>query len=225
MIKLKNVSLTYENHSEQTSVLNDVSVQVKEGEWVSLIGSSGSGKTSLLKMIGGMLTPTDGTLSIEEQQIYQLKEAAKHDFMRTHMSFVYQNFRLLPQFTVLENVMLPLIPYENKKKVEDKAKEIIHKVGLTHRRTHFPQQLSGGEQQRVAFARALLIKPALLLCDEPTGNLDATNRDRLLQLMEEIHADGQTIVLVTHDEVVANYGERIFLLEDGTLKERMRSRD
>lgn len=168
-----------------------------------------------------MLAPTDGVLHIRGRNIYELTEKKKHDFMRLNMSFVYQHFRLLPQFTVLENVMLPLIPYENKKKIKVLASEMIDKVGLSHRIGHYPRQLSGGEQQRVAFARALMTKPSLLLCDEPTGNLDAVNRDLLLQLMKEIHREGQTIVLVTHDEVVANYGERILLLDRGGVKEKV----
>lgn len=194
-------------------------MQIKAGEWLSLIGSSGTGKTSLLKIIGGMKPPTKGTVYIRDQAIYRLNDSQKHEVIRTQLSFVYQQFNLLPQFNVLENIMLPLIPYENKKSIQKKANEIINKVGLAHRITHFPQQLSGGEQQRVAFARALLTKPAILLCDEPTGNLDSKNRDILLQMLKEVHSEGQTIILVTHDEVVASYGERIIQVEDGVLKE------
>ncbi|MGN7477546.1 ABC transporter ATP-binding protein [Solibacillus silvestris] len=219
MIKLEQVSLSYASFNEHTEVLKDITLHIKAGEWVSLIGSSGTGKTSLLKIIGGMQSPTKGTVQIGEQEIYRLDDTKKHEVIRSHLSFMYQQFRLLPQFNVLENIMLPLIPYENKRSLQKRAEEIIGKVGLAHRLNHFPQQLSGGEQQRAAFARALLTKPAILLCDEPTGNLDTKNRDMLLQLLKEVHLEGQTIILVTHDEVVASYGERILQIENGMLKE------
>lgn len=225
MINLENISLMYERDSEQDTILKNLSMNVQKGERVSLIGASGSGKTSLLKMIGGMLAPTEGKLHVGGKNIYEIKEKERHDFMRSTMSFVYQDFKLLPQFTVLENVMLPLIPYKNKKKIKNQANEIIEKVGMIHRIGHYPWQLSGGEQQRVAFARALITKPSLLLCDEPTGNLDTINRDRLLHLMKEIHQGQQTIVLVTHDEVVARYGERTFLLEGGRVEEKVLNYD
>lgn len=221
MIEIKNVTVAYQTQTNQSIfVLDDVSTTVETGQWVSIIGPSGSGKTSFLKLIGGLLVPAKGTVVIDEKNIYQMKENQKKSFLHTKVSFVYQQFRLLPQFSVLENVMLPLIPYNKRSIIQKKAIQIIEKIGLSHRMNHLPSELSGGEQQRVAIARALITDPEILLCDEPTGNLDFVNRDNLLMLLEEIHQEGHTIILATHDEVVANKGQRIIEIADGTLREK-----
>lgn len=221
MIEIKNVTVAYQTQTNQSIfVLDDVSTTVETGQWVSIIGPSGSGKTSFLKLIGGLLVPAKGTVVIDEKNIYQMKENQKKSFRHTKVSFVYQQFRLLPQFSVLENVMLPLIPYNKRSLIQKKAIQIIEKIGLSHRMNHLPSELSGVEQQRVAIARALITDPEILLCDEPTGNLDFVNRDNLLMLLEEIHQEGHTIILATHDEVVANKGQRIIEIADGTLREK-----
>ncbi|MBM0066778.1 ABC transporter ATP-binding protein [Alkalicoccobacillus gibsonii] len=216
MILLKNVRLTYPSTS--LTILNDVNIHIAEGEWVSLIGPSGSGKTSFLKIVSGLVECTEGVVHINGMNIKELSINKRHEFIRNYISTVYQQFRLLPQFTVVENVVLPLIPYiKQKKELENRALELIEKVGLSHRIHHFPYQLSGGEQQRVAIARALVSDPSILLCDEPTGNLDTKNRDSILDLLSQIHKTGKTILLATHDNVVAKRGDSVITFEDGAV--------
>ncbi|MUK88719.1 ATP-binding cassette domain-containing protein [Ornithinibacillus sp. L9] len=212
MILLKNINVTYP--SLEKPILKNINLHIKTGEWVSLVGPSGSGKTSFLKVISGKLDTVEGNVIIHETDINGLSAHKRHEFIRRHVSTVYQQFRLLPQFSVLENIMLPLIPHENKKRIQSRARELIDEVGLTHRVTHFPHQLSGGEQQRVAFARALITDPSILLCDEPTGNLDTNNRDIILELLTQIHKKGKTIILATHDEIVAKKGKNILTFHE-----------
>ncbi|MFS0788613.1 ABC transporter ATP-binding protein [Shouchella sp. 1P09AA] len=217
MIEIKELSYKYENERETVEVLTDVSLTIPKGQWLSIMGPSGSGKTTLIKMLAGLLKPTSGSLFLNDLNVVELNQEERHKRFRQFTSTVYQQFRLLPQFTVLENVMLPLVPYQKKKMIEDKARQMIENVGLSHRLTHFPHQLSGGEQQRTSFARALMAEPALLLCDEPTGNLDTANRDQILSLLVDLHQTGQTIVVATHDDVVANRSNRTILLKDGVI--------
>lgn len=196
-----------------------MNIQISKGEWVSLVGPSGSGKTSFLKIISALVDCTKGNVHINQTSINELPINKRHDFIRSHVSTVYQQFRLLPQFSVIENVMLPLVPYtKQKKQLEQRALELIEEVGLSHRVSQLPHQLSGGEQQRVAIARALLSNPSILLCDEPTGNLDAKNRDVILTLLSEIHKTGKTILLATHDDVVAKRGETIITFDEGVVQ-------
>ncbi|WP_096200669.1 ABC transporter ATP-binding protein [Bacillus sp. FJAT-45350] len=215
MIQFKNVNLTYQNMNIPT--LDNINLQIRLGEWVSLVGPSGSGKTSLLKLISGSIEPTNGSILLNQMNFSDLSMDRKHDFIRENVATIYQQFRLLPQFSVIENIMLPLVPYEKRKKIEEKALELIKEVGLSHRIEHFPNQLSGGEQQRVAIARALITEPKILLCDEPTGNLDTNNRDIILELLRQISKKGHTIVLATHDEIVAKEGDSVISIIEGVL--------
>jgi putative ABC transport system ATP-binding protein len=217
MIFIDEVKISYKPN---TVVLENATIEIEKGSWSSIVGPSGSGKTSLLKLIGGLLIPDSGNVLIDNQYLYQMTANERHTFIREKVGFVYQQFRLLPQFSVLENVMLPLIPYEKKKKIKDKAEGIIDIMGLSHRLNHLPNELSGGEQQRVAFARALLTNPPILICDEPTGNLDTENRDNILQLLDRIHKEGHTIILATHDEIVANRSQQIIQISNKTFLER-----
>ena len=223
MIELNQVQLMYP--SSERPILNDLSIDISQGEWVSLVGPSGSGKTSLLKILSGIVEPTKGDILINHTNINDMTLKEKHDFLRKKVSTVYQQFRLLPQFSVLENVMLPLVPYiKQKKQLEQRALALITEVGLDHRVQHFPGQLSGGEQQRVAFARALLSDPPILLCDEPTGNIDTKHRDIILELLSKIHKTGRTILLATHDDVVAKRGDTILTFRDGVVHKEVASR-
>ena len=216
MIQLSHVNLTFP--LEKSPILRDVNISICEGEWVSLIGPSGSGKTTLLEVLSGKFKSVEGDIFINKCNLNKMNVDERHDYVRNNVATVYQQYRLLPQFNVLANVMLPLIPYSKKKKeIERKALELIKEVGLDHRINHFPKQLSGGEQQRVAVARALLSNPPILLCDEPTGNLDSKNRDIILDLISKIHRNGKTILLVTHDNIVASKGDTILTFQDGTL--------
>ncbi|AUJ23759.1 ABC transporter ATP-binding protein [Virgibacillus dokdonensis] len=217
MIALENVCVSY-THLE-TAILQNVHLHISSGEWVSVVGPSGSGKTSLLKVIAGSLKNMEEHVTINDTPIYTLPTNERHAFLRNKVATVYQQFRLLPQFSVLENVMLPLLPYQKRKHLKDKAIQLIDEIGLHHRITHFPHQLSGGEQQRVAFARALLSEPTILLCDEPTGNLDSANRDIIIQLLKQIHAKGKTIILATHDPIVAEQADRTITIQDGVIHE------
>ncbi|RFA35018.1 ABC transporter ATP-binding protein [Virgibacillus dokdonensis] len=217
MIAIENVCVSY-THLE-TAILQNVHLHISSGEWVSVVGPSGSGKTSLLKVIAGSLKNMEGHVTINDTPIYTLPTNERHAFLRNKVATVYQQFRLLPQFSVLENVMLPLLPYQKRKHLKDKAIQLIDEIGLHHRITHFPHQLSGGEQQRVAFARALLSEPTILLCDEPTGNLDSANRDIIIQLLKQIHAKGKTIILATHDPIVAEQADRTITIQDGVIHE------
>lgn len=217
MIAIENVCVSY-THLE-TAILQNVHLHISSGEWVSVVGPSGSGKTSLLKVIAGSLKNMEGHVTINDTPIYTLPTNERHAFLRNKVATVYQQFRLLPQFSVLENVMLPLLPYQKRKHLKDKAIQLIDEIGLHHRIAHFPHQLSGGEQQRVAFARALLSEPTILLCDEPTGNLDSANRDIIIQLLKQIHAKGKTIILATHDPIVAEQADRTITIQDGIIHE------
>ncbi len=225
MIRIENVSLSYRSNVNEIVVFNQLSLSIDNGQWISIVGPSGSGKTSLLKLIGGQLKPDKGKVFIDNIDLYRMKEKQKQTSLFSKIGFVYQQFRLLPQFSVLENVMLPLIPYEKKKIIEEKAITIIKKLDLHHRLNHLPKELSGGEQQRVAFARALLTNPKILICDEPTGNLDPRNRDNIMELLKQLHQQGHTIIVATHDEVVANHGQRIFKLTEHQIVEREISYD
>lgn len=219
MILIDKVNISYKPN---TVILENASIKIEKGSWISIVGPSGSGKTSFLKLLGGFLWPDSGNVLIDNHNLYQMTANERHTFIREKVGFVYQQFRLLPQFSVLENVMLPLIPYEKKNKIKDKAEGIIDKMGLSHRLNHLPNELSGGEQQRVAFARALLTNPPILICDEPTGNLDSENRNNILQLLEHIHEEGHIIILATHDEIVANRGQQILEIDNKSFVERER---
>ncbi|TSB47648.1 ABC transporter ATP-binding protein [Alkalicoccobacillus porphyridii] len=225
MIQFQDISLNYQTSQGQIVILKNVSFTVPSGEWISLIGPSGSGKTTILKIIAGLLKPTEGRVCIQDVNMYELSKVKRHEQLRTKVASVYQQFRLLPQFSAVENIMLPLIPYQKRKELLPRAHSLIEKVGLTQRLHHFPEQLSGGEQQRVAIARALMTEPEILLCDEPTGNLDHSNRDNVLSLLEVLHAEGKTIVLATHDELAATRSNRILALQSGVLEERIMDYD
>ncbi|GAF13182.1 ABC transporter, ATP-binding protein [Bacillus sp. JCM 19046] len=219
MIQLEGVTLSYGVEKETILILEGVDLNITSGEWITLMGPSGSGKTTLLNVLSGLISPSAGTLMLEGADMKDMKQADRQNYFRRNSSSVYQQFRLLPQFSVLENVMLPLVPYKKKSEIESSAKKLIERVGLSHRLMHFPHQLSGGEQQRTSIARALLTSPKILLCDEPTGNLDTKNRDNILTLLSELHQEGLTIVVATHDKAVAQRSDRIVHLKDGMISE------
>lgn len=201
----------------KTPIFSDVTLHIAKGEWISLIGPSGSGKTSLLNIIGGSIELSSGKVFIEQTDIQTLSINEKQLYVREKISTVYQQFRLLPQFTVLENIMLPLIPYRDRKVIQAKALELMEDVGLEEHAKKLPSQLSGGQQQRVAFARALITEPDILLCDEPTGNLDHDNRNNILELLSVVHKKGKTIVLATHDDFVTKKSDRIITFTGNTI--------
>lgn len=217
-INLKNGSVVYQTH-EAVVALDNVTLIVEKGKWINILGPSGSGKTTLLNVVGGLLSLSSGTLEVDGEDISQLKGDDLQSYRREKIGYVFQDYRLFDQFTVLENVILPQLPYESRKKIEEKAKTLLEQLQMSHRINALPRELSGGEKQRTAIARALLHEPSILLCDEPTGNLDAENRERILQILKDLHDQGMTILLVTHDMEVTKWGDEILYIRDGRIQE------
>jgi putative ABC transport system ATP-binding protein len=212
MIKVRGLKKVY-----QTAIaLRGVDMDISQNEWVSIMGPSGSGKSTLLNIIGGLDYPSEGSVTIDGKEISAMKEDELAVFRRENIGFVFQQSYLIPYLTALENVMLA--QYFHSIVDEKEAKEALERVGLGHRLHHRPSELSGGEQQRVCIARALINSPKLLLADEPTGNLDRVNTRLILELLKDLHRDeGFTIVLVTHDPYVAGWGKRLLTMEDGRI--------
>ena len=196
--------------------LDGVSLAVGRGEFVAVVGASGSGKTTLLQILGCLDVPTAGRYTLDGARVDQLDDDALSRVRNEKIGFVFQSFNLVPRTTALENVETPLL-YSDRDPVTGHAEAILTRMGLARRLHHFPPELSGGEQQRVAIARALVMQPQLLLADEPTGNLDSATGDDILSLFAALHADGLTIVLVTHDAAVAGRAQRTITLQDGRI--------
>jgi len=220
MIELKNVSRMYARGTKEIQALHDITLAIKRGEFLSVMGPSGSGKSTLLNIIGGLDQPTSGEVFIENRPLHGISDDELTLIRRRRVGFIFQFFNLLPILTAAENVGLPLllegIPFA---KVKPKAESLLRKVGLEERFEHRPEQLSGGEMQRVAIARALIADPSVLLADEPTGNLDSRTSSEIFRLLKDLHSEGQTIVMVTHDPKAAAYGTRIITLRDGSISE------
>ncbi len=220
MIELKNVSRTYAHGAAEIRALRNVSLTIAAGEFLSVMGPSGSGKSTLLNLVGGLDQPSSGEIFIDGRPLHGISDDELTLTRRRRVGFIFQFFNLLPILSAAENVSLPLLleglPYST---VQPKAEALLRKVGLSERTGHRPEQLSGGEMQRVAIARALITGPAVLLADEPTGNLDSHTSEEIFRLLAALHAEGQTIVMVTHDLKAAAYGTRIITLRDGGLDE------
>ena len=215
MIKVSNI---YKRFGE-LEVLRGVSLEVNEGEIVSIVGASGAGKTTLLQIMGTLLPADGGEVEIAGVKVFGLNEKRTAEFRNRHIGFVFQFHNLLPEFSALENVMMPaLIGGVSRKEAKQRAMELLAAVGLTERTNHKPAQLSGGEQQRVAIARALINRPSVIFADEPTGNLDTHNRDEIQQLLFDVREKfGQTIVMVTHDDKLAEMADRKIVMSDGAI--------
>jgi len=219
LIQLHNISRTYREGERSRKALRGVSLSVGRGEVVALLGRSGSGKSTLLNLIGGIDLPSGGDVVIDGQVLNRMGERERTLFRRRRVGFIYQFFNLIPTLTVLENVLLPL---ELNSLNGDCADRLLAQVGLADRGDTYPDRLSGGEQQRVAIARALVHKPAVLLADEPTGNLDADSGRHVLGLLTDLVLEhGTTLIIVTHSRKVAELAERLFVLEDGRLTDRI----
>ncbi|MBC7288366.1 MAG: ABC transporter ATP-binding protein [Armatimonadetes bacterium] len=216
MVSLDRVAKVYFVAGREVRALDEVTMQVARGEFVVARGPSGSGKTTLLLTIGGMIRPTAGTVSIDGEDVYAMSPAARARLRAKKIGFVFQMYHLVPYLTALENVMLPALA--GNRVTEDEAVELLARLGMKDRLHHRVSQLSTGERQRVALARALVKKPQLLLADEPTGNLDPENGERILQYMAEFNRDGGTVLVVTHDPVAERFASRTLMLQAGRLQ-------
>jgi putative ABC transport system ATP-binding protein len=205
MLTLTNIRKTFQNGEEVVIALNDVSIEIKENEFVAIMGSSGSGKSTLMNVLGCLDTPNSGVYKLDGKEV-----------RNKHIGFIFQTFHLLSKLDVVGNVQLPL-RYADVDPIEadKRATDLIERVGLTHRKNHKPYEMSGGQRQRVAIARALINKPSVILADEPTGNLDSKTSKEIMDLLTELHQQGQTIVMVTHEDEIAEYAQRIIIMKDG----------
>ncbi len=216
MINISQLEKVYRTEEVETVALNKLTMDIKTGEFVAVMGPSGCGKSTLLNILGMLDDPDDGSFIFNGIEVAHFNERKRADLRKNNIGFVFQSFNLIDELTVFENVELPLIytgvkTADRKKRVE----EVLDKVQIMHRRNHYPQQLSGGQQQRVAVARAVVNHPKLILADEPTGNLDSSNGNEVMQLLTELNEQGTTIVMVTHSEHDARYSHRIIRMLDG----------
>ena len=226
VLEAKNVVKHFTDGKSTVEVIKGLSLKVHAGEFVSIVGSSGSGKSTLLHVLGGLDRPTEGQVWLNGQRFDHMGEAERGYLRNQHLGFVYQFHHLLPEFTALENVAMPLMLREgtNYKDVKAQAEYLLNRVGLSHRLTHKPGELSGGERQRVALARALVAKPALMMADEPTGNLDSQTAKEIEQLLFSLNRElGTTLVLVTHDLKLARQCQRHVHLFEGQLHEHVQA--
>ncbi|WP_395062548.1 ABC transporter ATP-binding protein [Flavobacterium sp.] len=227
MIKINNLSKVFRTEEIETKALNEVSITINQGEFVTIMGASGSGKSTLLNIIGLLDGASSGNYQLLNQEMIGLKEQEKSKVRKQNIGFIFQNFNLIDELSVYDNIELPLIynnipSSERKKKVE----AIAERLNISHRLKHYPQQLSGGQQQRVAVARALINDPKIILADEPTGNLDSKNGNEVMELLTDLHAQGSTILMVTHSDYDASFSQRTIFMKDGiVLSEKNNSRN
>lgn len=220
MIKTVNLKKVFETEEVQTLALNGVNVEVNEGEFVAIMGPSDCGKFTLLNILGLLDNPTGGAYYLSGTEVSKLNESQRTDLRKGVIGFVFQSFNLIEELNVTENIELPLL-YMGVPSAERKARvqAVMKQVSIDHRAKHFPQQLSGGQQQRVAIARAVVSRPKLILADEPTGNLDSRNGREVMELLQQLHRNGITIVMVTHSQRDSQYADRVINLFDGQVVE------
>ena len=219
LIKITNIKRDFPLGNEIVYVLKGIDLEINKGEYVALMGPSGSGKSTLMNILGCLDTPTSGTYILNGKHVSEMQDDELAGIRNKEIGFVFQTFNLMPRTTALDNVALPMV-YAGHSKSErvERATEVLTQVGLDDRMDHKPNQLSGGQRQRVAVARALVNKPSIILADEPTGNLDSKTSVEIMNLFNEIHANGNTVILVTHEEDIAAYAHRIIRLRDGLIE-------
>jgi len=219
LIKITNIKRDFILGNEIVYVLKGIDLEINKGEYVALMGPSGSGKSTLMNLLGCLDTPTSGSYILNGKDVSQMHDDELAEIRNKEIGFVFQTFNLLPRTTALANVALPMI-YAGYSKSErnERAKEVLQQVNLADRMDHQPNQLSGGQRQRVAIARALVNKPSIILADEPTGNLDSKTSVEIMKLFGDIHASGNTVILVTHEEEIATYAHRVIRLRDGMIE-------
>ncbi|WP_428232470.1 ABC transporter ATP-binding protein [Flavobacterium sp.] len=218
MIRITKLSKIFRTEEVETKALSDVSLTINQGDFVSIMGPSGSGKSTLLNIIGLLDSASGGSYELLGREMTGLKEKFKSKARKENIGFIFQNFNLIDELSVYDNIELPLIynnvPVSERKK---KVQEMATILGISHRLKHYPQQLSGGQQQRVAVARALINDPAIILADEPTGNLDSKNGNEVMELLTDLHASGATILMVTHSDYDASFSQRTIVMKDGII--------
>lgn len=220
LISLSHVNKRYHTAAGEVRALDDVSLTINSGEFVAVVGRSGSGKSTLMNILGCLDAPTEGCYRLAGKDMSRCTEIYRTQVRGRHIGFVFQGFHLIPSLTALENVELPLLyrgfPREERRR---RALQSLARVGLAERVTHRPSELSGGQQQRVAIARAVAAAPPLILADEPTGNLDSTSGDEVMEMLRDLHREGKTVILITHDDAIAAAAERRICIRDGRVAE------
>ena len=218
MITLNNIVKTFSNGAEVVTALNDVSLQIDKNEFVAFMGSSGSGKSTLMNLLGCLDSPTSGQYLLNNSDVAQMDDNTLSRIRNEQIGFIFQTFHLLPKLNAIENVKIPLRYSDvDADEATERAVELLKKVGLGERMMHRPNEMSGGQRQRVAIARALINRPGVILADEPTGNLDSKTSDEIMALLTELHQSGQTIVMVTHEDDIAEFAQRLIVLRDGVI--------
>ncbi len=218
MITLEDIRKCFSNGEEQIVALNDVSLTIQQNEFVAFMGSSGSGKSTLMNILGCLDTPDGGHYTLNDERVDSLSDEALSRIRNRHIGFIFQTFHLLPKLDAIGNVKLPLRYSDiSDEEAHERAVALLTKVGLEHRLTHRPFEMSGGQRQRIAIARALVNHPTMVLADEPTGNLDSKTSEDIMNLLTELHQQGQTIVMVTHEENIAEYAQRVVTMKDGSI--------
>ena len=219
VIEIRGIIRDFKLGQETVHVLKGIDLDIKRGEYVAIMGPSGSGKSTLMNLLGCLDTPTAGSYNLNGKDVSQMTDDELADIRNTEIGFVFQTFNLLPRTTALDNVALPMVyAGATKKERIDRASEVLTDVGLADRMDHKPNQLSGGQRQRVAVGRALVNKPSIILADEPTGNLDSKTGTEIMALFDQIHAAGNTVIMVTHEEDIAAHAKRVIRLRDGMIE-------